>query len=186
MSSLDAKVIDYLGQFTDEEGKVWDKVVIKLPPQKNKWTKNPTPDRVIIAHDYVSFHGSIGIEQENDGKGNYPIKTNVGACNWIHAEGAIHISIRDMYDIVLPLLNKHKYLQPSHFKTRQDEGKSYEPYCYSSAIIEFYDEERKEYMVSFRRSGESKWETVSMFLFNQIKDSLKLSLSTKDFKEDTE
>lgn len=182
MSSLDAKVIDYLGQYTDENGKVWDKVVIKLPPQE-PWTKNPPSTRIIIAHDYISFHGSMSIEQENDGKGNYPIKTLSGASNWIHAEGSMSIFIRDVYDIVLPLLSKHKYLQPSHFKTRREKDTSYEPYCYSSAIIEFYDDDRQEWMVSFRRKGSDKWETVSLSLFNQIKNVLNLSITSKEMEQ---
>lgn len=174
--SLQAFVVGFVKKFTDDKGQKLHHVVIELPDPET--FGYPTEEQVIVAHDYVRFHGAVNIQQSPiDDKGNYPVKNTHGACNWIPARGDVTISIRDMFDIVMPYLNNHPYLQAKHFEERTDSesGKPYPAYCYSPCVLHYRDVKTETAMVAFRRTGESKWERVSLELFNIIKDSLKLN-----------
>lgn len=89
------------------------------------------------------------------------------------------INIRDMYDFILPMLNEHKYLQPSHFALRESTDGDYMPYTYVSSIFKYYDSKANQHMVSFRRRGEITRETLTLETFNIVKDTLLLSLKKR-------
>lgn len=178
--SLNGRVVDYLGQVRNQNGDLVDKIVLEIPIQ-TPYNGNPTVESITIAHDYVRFGGIMSIEQQSDGKGNYPVPHTRGAINWVRATGDLTIGIRDMYDVILPMLNKHKYLQSAHFKTR-NEGtpEAYPPYAYEACILRYYDADANQFMVTFRRRGETAWETVTLQTFNVIQDSLKLGYTKKE------
>jgi len=176
--SLNAKVVGYLGQKTNDRSELVDIVVLEIPVQR-KYTGSPAPQGITIAHDYVRFHGNIGIEQQRDKNGNYPVKSE-SVANWIYASGSISIGIRDMYDLILPMLNRHKYLQPAHFALRECADGDYMPYAYASSIFKYYDSKADKYMISFRRRGEIARETLTLETFNIVKDTLLLYHSKKE------
>lgn len=178
--SLNARVVDYLGQVRNEEGELRDKIVLEMPLQP-EYNGNPTKESITIAHDYVRFSGIMSIQQTRKEDGSYPVLKTRGATNWIHGTGDITISIRDMYDVILPMLNKHKYLQAAHFKTRNEgTDEAYPPYACEACILQYFDDKSNQYMVTFRRRGEIVWETVTLKTFNVIQDSLKLSYTKKE------
>lgn len=178
--SLNGRVVGYLGQVRNAQGELRDKIILEVPVQPI-YNGNPIMESITIAHDYVRFAGPIGIEQERDEYGKYPVPHTYGAINWMHAKGDITIGIRDMYDVILPMLNKHKFLQANHFKMREEgTPNAYPPYASDSCIMQYYDDASKEYMVMFRRRGETAWETVTLRTFNVIQDSLQLSYTKKE------
>lgn len=178
--SQEGKIIDYLGE---------NKYVVLLPEEK-EWDGNPDEIKIKIAHDYVEIEGSSDFEM-NLVKGKYPYETIRGAANWRSSKASIQIPIRDMIDVVLPLLKNHSYLQQEHLKDklyvendpnyeifgfkepRYLKGDQYPAYAYQGSIIKYNDNESD--MIKFRRSGSKKWETVTLSTFNLIKNSLKLS-----------
>ncbi len=175
MSFQNAKIIDYLGD---------NKFVIQIPEEDLSKDNLPGQDKIQIAHDYVRFIGPCSYQMESKENGKYPYKPKNGACNWVSSRGSITIGIRDMIKIVLPLLNKHKYLQSEHIKDRthdsDDEyqkenprykkGDKYPGYAYDCAIIHFVEDGKS--MVSFKKMGDGEYETVSLDLFNQIKQTI--------------
>ncbi len=110
------KITKYLGK--DKNGN--DEFVISVPPTK-EWDGNPSEDTIKVQHDYVEFKGSCNFELEHDVK--KPDSQKIGASNWLSSVASLQISIKDMYSFILPFLNKHKYLQPEHFRVR-DSGRS--------------------------------------------------------------
>lgn len=182
--SLNAKAVGFIKQFTAKDGTPTNRIIIDLPVEE-EYDGNPSHEHIQVAHDYVRFYGSIGIEQESqDGGKTYPVPHVCGAQNWTHVRGSVTIQIRDMFDIVLPFLNAHPHLQKEHFQTRDPDTKdAYEPYAYSGAIIYYRDPKTKMNMVSFRRRGETHWETVSLELWKTIKDTLKLNKTASDLLE---
>lgn len=188
----EGKIIDYLGE---------NKFVLLLPEEK-EYDGNPGIDNIQVAHDYVRFTGNSHFQltpKAGDRDYNWNPRRR-GACNWISSSASVTIGIRDMIDIVMPYLNKHEYLQKDHIKDRvhvkDDEyfrqydldkprylkGEKYPAYAYTGAIIEYYDKEAKERMVSFRRNGSDTWNTVTFNLFEEIKDGLKLMLKQDENK----
>jgi len=116
--SSNGKVVGYLGQVRNKQGDLRDKIILEVPIQPT-FSGSPVKKSITIAHDYVQFSGSMNIEQLRDEHGNYPVPHTYGATNWIHATGDLTIGIRDMYDVILPMLNNHKHLQADHFKMRE-------------------------------------------------------------------
>lgn len=67
---------------------------------------------IIVAHDYVRFIGNGGIQSDSHCESlTGPYKR---CSNWICAQHETTIGIRDMIQVVLPFLNKHKYCQKEH------------------------------------------------------------------------
>ena len=177
---MNGKIIDYLGE---------NKFVIQLP-EEEEWNYTSKPETIQIAHDYVRFIGQSHIEMEHDGKGNYPYIPKSGASNLVRIESEVTISIREMIEVVLPLLKNHKYLQKEHIcdrvkleddkyfeqlglkEPRWKKGDSYPGYAYQDGVIKYYDEDQKIWMIKFRRRNSKIYETVSVSTFNEIKDSL--------------
>ncbi len=174
--SLVGKIVGYVERVYDKYSVPKDRVILELPLQP-VYDNNPQSEGIIIAHDYVRFSGSVCIQQSDD----CPVKETYGASNWLYAQGSVTISIRDMYDIILPMLNKHKNLQAEHFKRGEEDA-----YCYNSCIMHFRDQDTRKLMVAFRRTGEVHWETITLDLFNTIKHTLKLNMTKKEFDEHQE
>lgn len=188
------RITEYLGK--DDKGN--DKFVITVPP-KEKWDLNPSPERISIAHDYVEFHGGSHFMLENNIV--KPESQQVGASNWLVSKASIQISIREMFALILPMLNQHKYLQPEHFedrvqseddeyfeklglsKPRYKKGDKYPAYAYEGAIVHYYDEVNKIRMVAFRRTGEANYNHVSSDVFDMVKSTLRLSYSKEEAKK---
>jgi len=182
--SQEAEIIDYLGD---------NKFVIVLDDKP--FDGNPSPVGVTVAHDYVRFSGHCGFQMKPKPGGIYPYKSKSGAANWVASRASVSIHIRDMIKIVLPYLNQHEYLQESHLKDREHheddkyytqygltepryrKGDLYPPYAFVGCIIQYYDKHTDTHMVAFRRTGETKYERVSLSLFNELKDRLFLSLN---------
>ena len=164
MQSL--KISKYLGK--DEQGN--DEFVLTVLPAQ-EWNGNPTEERIKVAHDYVEIFGECSFELLPGVK--KPESQNCGASNWLSSRASIQISIRDMFSFILPYLNKHKYLQPEHFKNRT--GESHPPYTYEGGIIHYIDNETDTSMTAFRRVGESIYNHITSSVFQTIKDTLRLS-----------
>jgi len=183
MSQQD-KIIDYLGE---------DKFVVSIKDHDKKSDRSPVGVEVNVNHDFVEIHGSCPFMMESDGKGNYPYKTKDAVSNWVNSKASLQISIREMIKVVLPYLNNHPYLQEDiHLKKRiRDEddtyfknygldeprwrkGDTYDPYTYNAGVIIYYDLDKKERMVKFRRKGESVYETVTYGTFIKIRHTLNL------------
>ena len=167
------KITKYLGK--DKNGN--DEFVISVPPTK-EWDGNPSEDTIKVQHDYVEFKGSCNFELEHDVK--KPDSQKIGASNWLSSVASLQISIKDMYSFILPFLNKHKYLQPEHFKVR-DSGEL--PYLYEGSIINYKDD-NGVHMVAFRRVGEENHNNVSRDVFDLIKNDLKLSYSQNEINKE--
>jgi len=182
--SQEAEIVDYLGD---------NKFVIFL--EDKPFDGNPSSVGVSVAHDYVQFSGYCAFQMKPKPGGIYPYKPNSGASNWVRSRASIQIHIRDMIKIIMPYLNQHEYLQETHLKEREHaeddkyydqygltepryrKGDLYPPYAWVGAIIKYYDKHTDTQMVAFRRQGETKYERVSLSLFNELKDRLFLSLN---------
>lgn len=181
---MNTKIVDFLEEFTTEKGEKMVRVVVEMPKGKEEYDYMPTPERVSIAHDYVSFHGAIHIQQQSLPDGTYPIKDTLGARNYHNIEGSITIGIRDMFQVVLPLLNSHPYLTDEHICIREKgTPKAYPAYAFDSCIMHYIDNATNTQMVAFRRRGSGVFERVSLELFNTIKGTLKLALSIDELNK---
>ena len=177
--SQQGRIVDYLGN---------DLYVVKLPPEEES-DLNPSIDAVTVAHDYVMFTGDCSFMMEQkDGK--YPYKPKRGASNWRSSRASVQIGIREMYDIILPFLAQHPYLQQDHIKDREhsDDDKYYEQYglkeprykkgdkypayAYSGGIVKYYDNGQS--MVAFRRTGEVAWNKVTLDCLIKLKEHYNL------------
>lgn len=168
-----------------------DLFVISVPPQA-PLDGNPSEDEIVVAHDYVSFGANCSFQCVDGLK--LPPSQNHGASNWVSSWAAVQISIRDMFAIILPMLNSHKNLQPEHFAERiygEDDkywnqypelegpryvkGDTYAPYAYSGSIIRYY-KDRVQY-VAYRKVGETEYTHILGDDFKKLKSSLMLGVS---------
>lgn len=186
----EATIIDYLGE---------NKFVIKLKPEA-ELNGSPRLDEIKITHDYVMFGGACDFQMERNDKGEYPFKSN-GVYNWVKSSASIQIGIREMIDVVLPLLQNSKYLSKEHIsdrihdsddqyfekhkllEPRYKKGDSYPSYAWDAGAVSYNDPDTGINMVKFRRIGESVYETVTLKTYNLIKDNLKLYLTKHDLQQ---
>lgn len=188
------KIVKYLGK--DNNGN--DEFVLSVPPQNQEWNGNPTEERIKVAHDYIEIFGGCNFELARGV--DKPESQKKGASNWLNSMASIQISIRDVFSFILPHLNKHKYLQPEHFESREyseddkyweqyqhlsgpryKKGDKYPAYAYNGGIIHYNDPETGAAMVAFRRTGETVYSHVTNSSFQTIKEHLKLEY--KDIRE---
>lgn len=121
-----------------------DKFVVQV--EENDFNRGTN---VYVAHDYfsISTNWSLG-----NVKGEHSSMNIMGhKCYYVPCRVNIHISIRDMVDIILPFLNQHPYMQKSHLLFPQ--GSEYEgqpAYTYMDTdvttrqlISERYDKDSK-------------------------------------------
>lgn len=189
------KIIDYLGD--DENG---NRKFVVLFPKEEEWDGSPNPERITIAHDYVSIAKEVSFQMEYKG-GKYPYKSK-GVSNWVQGGTVdIHIGIREMIDIVLPFLNSHKYLQKEHISDRihdkDDEyfekydlkqprwkkGDKYPGYCYSSGAIELWQD--GNLYTYFRRCGESVYDKLISSTYDIVRSKLRLAYDKWQFTKNT-
>lgn len=172
-----AKIIDYLGN---------NKFVVVLP-EEEEWDGNPREKHITIAHDYVQISGPCDIKMIPNDKGEYPYQVKSGISNYVKSRASIQIGIREVKELLIPMLLESEYLQDERFKPRvhnEDDryfkdygldkprwkkGDEYPPYAYSGAIV------RHNGMVYFRRKGETVYSKVTSSVFNDIKDHLNLA-----------
>ena len=135
-----------------------DEFVIKM--EESDLKKNL---HMIVAHDYVEFDQSMGIQADND----CPTLTGKFAlcANWIRARFDVQINIRDMVDFVLPFLNSHQYCQKDHLKMSDGSDN----YCYEDSLITYFDKESGTPMVAVRMEGETKYSVMTRKVYNSIK-----------------
>jgi hypothetical protein len=190
----EGKIVDFLGT---KDGK--SQFVIELPEEVEN-DGSPVMERIKIAHDYVEFYGACSFEMKSDKEGTYPYKSINGASNWLNSKASIQIGIREMYDVIIPLLLNSEYLQEEHFKPRiyseddkyysqygydeprYNKGDKYPAYVYFAAIVSYFDTNTNTSMVKFRRANSDVWETVTHELFVTIRPSLKLYYSKDELK----
>mgnify|MGYP003580662095 CR=1 FL=1 len=144
----DIKILEHLGG---------NKFVVELPLS----AKRPTT-HVGIAHDYIQINGwtlATQVEQED---GRYPFENS---SNILAIDQSLQIPILTVKQVLLPLLEEHKYLQDSHFQ----DGR----YRYMGLSLSFWEDGVK--MVKYRESGRDKeWVKVTEVEFNSIKNGLRL------------
>jgi len=165
--SQTVKITHYIGK--DKQNR--DLFIIAVPEQE-KYDGNPSEEFITVAHDYVMFTGPCNFQTENDVK--LPESQNRGASNWVSSRASLQISIRDMFDVVLPFLQKHKYLQPEHFEDRIYKGDTSFAYVYHGSIIKYYEDGKK--MVAYRHSGSKDYSYMEAEEFDKIKSTLILGV----------
>ena len=136
-----------------------DEFVVKMDESDLKDYESLT-----VAHDYVQFSQPYGYMLSSDFDGKVKGKFAGVASNWIKGYQSIQIDIRDMIEIVLPLLNKHPYCQPLHLV--QDNGKPNYT-CSSSKLVFTENEVRK---IALRKMGEEKYSIVNFDTYRAIKN----------------
>lgn len=153
-----------------------NRFILKLD-EKDGERNNPRP--IIICHDYVSFSGRYIINSEtHDIKGLHSV-----GCNNIGINCNVQIPIKAMQEVVLPILNKNKYLQPEHLaprmhteddkyweskgldKPRYIKGDKYPAYSYYNQIYKYWEDGIE--MVAFLKSGDWKFNHMTLEFFNQ-------------------
>lgn len=188
------KILEFIGE--DENGN--NKFIVSIPKEP-EYNYMPSEDMIVVAHDYVRIHSSNHIDMLPNKEGKYPFKTK-GCINLYESKTSVTIHIKDMIDIVMPFLNKHKYLQPEHIadrtyekddeyyiqydidKPRYKKGDKYPAYSYMGAVIKFYEE--GQLVVNIRRCGEKSWSKLTNEMYQQIKSSLQLCKSKWNLLKD--
>lgn len=138
-----------------------------------------------MVHDYVYFEGYEWLQNPDNSTSNTKFLTR------------IQIPIRDFVNVCLPFINKHRYSQPNHLKDREHteddpywksefneklnlkgprykKGDKYPAYAFDSVAIKYYDEDKKQFMVSVRLRDEAVPTVMTIGMFNLIKDKLSI------------
>lgn len=92
------------------------KYVVEIEESECKYQVN---DKIIVNHDYVNVIGS----------------TYVGGKERIYPRVSIHLSIREMIQLVLPYLQEHPYMQKEHLIHHNDNGEPYDAYAYCTGDV---------------------------------------------------
>lgn len=146
-------------------------------------------ERIVIAHDYLRILGHTGLyldRQELDR--NFVLSGRHAFCaNVISIPVDVTIGIKSAQKVLLPLLQRHKYMQPEHLVDgehyeddkywnsewnkdkftgpRFRKGDKYPAYSYNNQIIEYW--ENDELMVEFSLEGEKNYSKVTAKFFNE-------------------
>ncbi len=162
-----------------------DTFVISL---KGEDRKKDVVDRIIVAHDYVRFRSTDCLSTAGGGMPTL-YGPHAFCANNISIPVDCTIDIKAMQNIVLPFLQKHKYLQPEHLadrvhteddtmwnskanegkytKPRYLKGDKYPAYSFNTQIIGYRDEEKGE-MVAFSLQGTKHFTHVPVNIFNDF------------------
>lgn len=145
-----------------------------LPRDKGQYRE----DGIRIVHDYIRFDSTIHFNNEDN------------TLSKISSYEGIQIPIKSFAKIMLPLLNKHEYLQEEHFqdriqseddkyfakynldKPRYLKGDPYPAYSYQNHVVHFYEDGEPKVAVSL--NGEKGFSITTLKFFNEfIKDKIK-------------
>lgn len=121
-------------------------------------------ESLVVAHDYVQFSQPHGYMLSSDFEGKVTGKFAGAALNWIKAYQSVQIDIRDMIEIVLPLLNNHPNCQPEHLVTKNGEP----TYKWNSSKLVFTENGVKK--IALRKMGEDKYSIVDFDTYQAIKN----------------
>ena len=121
-------------------------------------------DAIIVAHDYVSFSANHGYMVSSDFQGIPNGKFAGAASNWIKGRHTVQIDIRDMVDVVLPMLTKHEYCQPQHLLS--SDGKP--AYTFSHSSLIFYENGVKK--IAVKKMGSDKYAIMDYDTYCAIKN----------------
>lgn len=151
-------------------------IIEALPDKKGKYRDG----KISIAHDYVAIKSHSYFQNENNSISSIPYSSS------------IQLPIRSWIQVILPLLNNHKYLQQDHIKDREHDsddayfeqykldkprwkkGDLYPGYSYQNQVIEYYDKDKECYMVAVLEVDQKVFNHVTLEFFNKyIKDNLK-------------
>ena len=133
-----------------------DEFVVKMDETDLK--KEPS---VIVAHDYVAFSANQGFMV--DGSVTPYGKFEGCASNWIKGRHIVQIGIRDMIDVVLPMLNKHEFCQPEHLVR---DGKPV--YKYGTSHLIFYEDGIEK--IAIRKMDSDKYTIIDYETYKAIKN----------------
>lgn len=136
-----------------------NKFIVEIP--NNDMPSSTT--ELVVAHDYIGFKNTTYTNNKD------------GSCNFnIRIPQYIQIGIREIIDIILPLLNNHKYCQQEHLKYTNKEGKIVDNYTWATDVIGYYNSELNQYMYAVRMPNETTFNHVTEEFFNKwIKPNLK-------------
>lgn len=124
-------------------------------------------DRVKIAHDYVEFSGNSLMFTDTN---TCPLLEGQTIGNAISILSEVQLSIYDFYQVILPYLNEHKYLQKEHALCLDSNGKY--NYCNNGTwVFRYYDENTKQTMYKVRLNNESEYSTVTKDFYKQFIES---------------
>jgi len=166
----DLKVVDQLSE---------DKIVVQLVPRERRG------QTLKIAHDYIEIAGGTLLSCEPF----YIDKPLYGAAksccsNIISINTSVQVPIRAAQQVLLPLLNEHKYLQSLHIADREHteddkyfaqkdlsepryrKGDKYAAYSYCDQKIHYYKDGIS--MVAILMQGESVFNHVTLEFYNKF------------------
>lgn len=138
------------------------------PVERKKYREN----NLLVAHDYVQFEGTDYFRREDLSISDVAFNTS------------IQIPIKAFFNVCLPFLKEHKYLQEYHFNDRtwtEDDkyenpprykkGDKYPAYSYQNEVIKYWDGE--QYMVAVALHGEKHFNIMTLKFFNSfVKDKI--------------
>lgn len=109
-----------------------------------------------VAHDYVRFWSNEGLQA----KSGVQLHTVNTCANWIPMRQCVTIPIRQLIQVVLPILSKREECSVEHLKGNK--------YAYEEDSIIYWD--GKEKMIALRRQGETKYTHLPYSMYEYIQN----------------
>lgn len=140
-----------------------DTFIVQLDPM-DKLKSDVT--HISIAHDYLQIGKNMGMTAKYGLTLSGP---NVWCNNWINAYQAVQVPIRDVVEVLIPLLNQHPYCEPKHL-LKEDGNPNYN---WGESLIFFKNSPEGPQMVAYRAEGETEYVIMTKTTWDKLGKKLK-------------
>lgn len=129
------------------------------------------PDRVKVMHDYIGFRQPNRLFAKDSGLNLEPFYgPAAGATNTISVDQYVQIPIREMVEVIMPLLKDHPYLKVEHLT---EGGTEKHPNNYTWNLEDgliTYDGETHEQFIHFYDKESNSWTKIPYNIYLKIKN----------------